>query len=169
MDAADRTVEVGRIVDAYGVRGWVKLMSHTDPPSNILDYVPWRLETAGGMIEKTVVTGRPHGTHVVAQLEGIDDRDRALALKGAAIRILRQQLPEPTEQVYYWADLEGLRVVNQDGIDLGRVDHLLETGSNDVMVVQGERERLIPFLQGSVVVNVDLAAGMMRVDWDPEF
>jgi len=169
MDAADRTVEVGRIVDAYGVRGWVKIVSHTDPPANILGYTPWQLETARGMSEKAVLAGRQHGTHVVARLQGIDDRGAALALKGAAIRIWRQQLPEPEGQTYYWADLEGLRVINQDGIDLGRVDHLLETGSNDVLVVQGERERLIPFLRGSVVMDVDLAAGVMRVDWDPEF
>lgn len=169
MDAADRTVEVGRIVDAYGVRGWVKLVSHTDPPANILEYVPWRLVTSGRMIERTVLTGRQHGTHVVAHFEGIDDRDTALELKGASIRILRQQLPEPTEQTYYWADLEGLRVINQDQIEFGRVDHLLETGSNDVLVVKGERERLIPFLRGSVVMDVNLAAGVMRVNWDPEF
>lgn len=163
------TVEVGRIVDAYGVRGWVKIASHTDPHANILEYSPWQLETAGGVIEKAVLTGRPHGSHVVAHLEGINDRDAALALKGVAIRVERQRFPEPQNESYYWVDLEGLRVVNQDGIDLGRVDHLLETGSNDVLVVQGERERLIPFLRGSVVVEVDLAAGVMRVDWDPKF
>lgn len=169
MDDAGRTIEVGRIVDAYGIRGWVKVASHTDPQTNILDYSPWQLEAAGKVMEKTVLTGRQHGTHVVAQLEGINDRDAALALKGAAIRVTRQQFPEPANESYYWADLEGLRVINQDGIDLGRVDHLLATGSNDVLVVQGDRERLIPFLRSSVVVEVDLAAGVMRVDWDPEF
>lgn len=169
MDAAERPVEVGQIVDAYGVRGWVKILSHTDPPASILGYAPWQLETAGRVIEKAVLTGRQHGTHVVAHLEGINDRDAALALKGSSIWIRRQQLPEPKAQSYYWADLEGLQVINQDGVELGRVDHLLETGSNDVLVVRGERERLIPFLRGSVIIDVDLVAGVMRVDWDPEF
>lgn len=166
---ADRTLEVGRIVDAYGVRGWVKIESHTDPAANILGYTPWQLVTARGVVEKAVLTGRQHGSYVVARLEGIEDRDSALGLKGTAIRVPRQHLPEPEDQTYYWADLEGLRVVNQDGVELGRVAHLLETGSNDVLVVHGERERLIPFLRGSVVIDVDLAAGEMRVDWDPEF
>lgn len=167
--AAERTLAVGCVVDAFGVRGWVKVSSFTDPAVNILQYTPWQLETAQGMVEKAVLAGRPHADYVVAKLDGIDDRDGALGLKGATIRVGRHQFPEAVGESYYWADLEGLQVINQEGLELGRVDHLLETGSNDVLVVQGERERLIPFLRGSVVLDVDLERGVLRVDWDAEF
>ncbi|HLF24598.1 MAG TPA: ribosome maturation factor RimM, partial [Burkholderiales bacterium] len=107
------------------------------------------------------------GKGVVARVAGCDSRDEAAALIGAEIAIHASQLPAAGEREYYWAELEGLRVVNLAGLELGRVSHLIETGANDVLVVQGSREHLVPFGPG-VVRDVDLGAGVISVDWDIE-
>jgi 16S rRNA processing protein RimM len=161
---------VGRISGLYGVRGWVKVFSHTQPRENILTYDHWFLQRSGKWVKQALENGRPHGKGIVAKLEGCDDRDAAAALMGTTIAISREQLPAAAQGEYYWADLVGLRVSNLEGVELGVVDHLLETGANDVLVVkQGTTERLIPFIQGQFVTEIDLAAGEMTVDWDPDF
>lgn len=160
---------LGRITGLYGVRGWVKVYSYTDPRENILRYSPWQLGLGGRWREAEVQGGRVHGKGVIAKLEGCDDRDAAAGLMGAEIAIRREQL-EPLEAgEFYWADLIGLTVINEDGLRLGVVDHLFETGANDVLVVRGERERLIPYAPGEIVTAVDLERGELRVRWDPEF
>jgi len=166
--SADR-VTLGRISGLFGVRGWIKVFSHTEPRERILQYSPWSLRVQGEWRENAVAEGQRHGKAVIARLEGMTERDAAAALVGAEIAVPRSRLPALGEGEYYWSDLEGLQVVTLDGQDLGHVDHLLETGANDVLVVQGERERLIPFLPPEVVRAVDLDAGVIRVDWDPEF
>jgi 16S rRNA processing protein RimM len=114
--------------------------------------------------------GRVHGKGVVAKLKGCDDRDAAAALMGMSIAIRRDQFPAAAEGEYYWADLVGLAVSNLEGVSLGVVDQLLETGANDVLVVvQGDVERLVPFVQGQFVKEVDLTNRRIIVDWDPEF
>jgi 16S rRNA processing protein RimM len=166
----DRFVTLGRVSGPYGVRGWVRVYSETEPPENILGYSPWYLQRADRWQSYQIEQGRPHGKGVVVKLAGCDDRDAAAVLSGLEIAVKRSQLADdlaPGE--YYWADLEGLEVETLDGVPLGRVDHLLATGANDVLVVRGERERLIPYLPERVVVEVDLGAGRMRVDWDPDF
>lgn len=167
--AAARRVALGQINGLYGVRGWVKVFSHTQPRENILGYSPWQLHLAGEWRELAVETGRTHGKGVIAKLAGIDDRDAAAALHGAEIAVWREQLPPPAAGEFYWADLEGLAVQTLQGTALGTVSHLIETGSNDVLVVDGERERLIPFLMGQTVIRVDVENGLLVVDWDPEF
>lgn len=165
-----RFVTLGRISGAHGIQGWVKVHSDTNPRENIVGYSPWHLERAGGREKWKVNAGRRRGKQVVAKLAGCNDRDAAEALAGALIRIPRGQLPEPTEPgEYYWADLEGLRVRTTEGVDLGAIHELFETGANDVIVVDGDRERLLPYIWGQVVRDVDLDAGVMLVDWDPEF
>jgi 16S rRNA processing protein RimM len=167
---SDAYIAVGRISGIYGVKGWVKVYSHTRPRENILRYSTWQLQQGDGWQARALENGRRHGKAIIAKLDGCDDRDAAAALMGTTIAISREQLPEPAPGEYYWADLQGLEVVNQDGIELGRVSHLLETGANDVLVVkQGETERLIPFVTEQFVTDIDLEAGRMRVDWDPEF
>jgi 16S rRNA processing protein RimM len=161
-------VKLGRIVGLFGVRGWVKVHSDTRPRKAILDYNPWLLELAGCWREYRLAQGRVHGPGIVARFEGCTERNAAARLVGAAIGARREQLPPAGPGEYYWAELEGLRVVNLRGDDLGVVSHLFETGANDVMVVVGERERLIPFTRDAVRA-VDLAARMIRVDWDREF
>ncbi len=162
-------VRLGRIAGAYGIRGWMRVHSHTDPRENILDYSPWLLLLeGGGQREFALVEGRRHGKSVVVRLAGVEDRDAALALIGAEIAVDRTLLPPAGEGEYYWSDLMGLEVVTPAGVKLGRVHHLMETGANDVLVVRGERERLIPFID-QVVLEVDLDAGFIQADWDPEF
>ncbi|HEX9810938.1 MAG TPA: ribosome maturation factor RimM [Burkholderiales bacterium] len=164
---AERRISVGRVVGLFGVNGWVKVYSHTRPREAILNYRPWHVTVGGATRTLDMLEGRPQGKGLVARLGGCDDRDAAALLVGAEIAVDASQLPATGEREYYWADLEGLRVVNHVGIELGRVSHLFETGANDVMVVRGERERLIPFCS-PVVQDVDLEAETIRVDWDDE-
>ncbi len=162
-------VILGKVSGLHGVKGWVKVYSDTRPRENILAYSPWHLFHEGDWRVVELTGGRPHGKTLVAGLAGCNDRDQAARLLGATIAIPRERLPRLDEGEYYWTDLEGLRVRNLDGADLGLVSHLFATGSNDVIVTRGERERMIPFLQPDVVRGVDLAAGEMLVDWDPDF
>ncbi len=143
--------------------------SHTSPLANILGYASWYLNINDGWLEYLLETGRVHGKGIVAKLGGVDDRDLAASLVQIDIAVPRDQLPDTKDGDYYWADLEGLAVKTIDGFELGRLDRLFETGSNDVMVVEGDRSRLIPYIYGDVVKSVDLAAGEITVDWDPEF
>ena len=162
-------VRLGRIGGAYGLHGWVHVRSATDGPERILDYSPWSIDRGGEWREFEVVSGRPHGPGLVAKLAGCDDRDCAQALAGSDIAVPRDRLPALDTDEYYWVDLIGLTVVTTRGLELGRVSRMLETGANDVLVVDGERERLIPYVPGEVVVAVDEREGEIRVDWDPEF
>ncbi len=160
---------LGKIAGVYGVRGWVKIFSETQPKENIFSYSPWQIKLNGQWQVIKVVEGKPHGKGLVAHLESYDDRELAKQLNGAEIAIDKAQLQSPEEGEYYWADMMGLKVITLDGCELGQVDHLFETGANDVVVVKGERERLIPFVQGQYIIEIDFEAGVMRVDWDPEF
>jgi 16S rRNA processing protein RimM len=160
----------GTISGVFGVKGWVKVFSHTQPRTNILKYSPWLLRKNGREQEVEVISGQLHGGAVVANLKGIEDRDVASALMGSEVLIQRNRLPKPKPGEYYWTDLIGLQVVNIQGTVLGVVDHLLETGANDVLVVMdAEQERLIPFVQPQFVVSIDLGQGSMIVDWDADF
>jgi len=162
-------LKVGKITSAFGLHGWVKVFSYTDPIVNIINYSPWRLVRDNEVQEVEVITGKPHGKLIVVRLSGVNSRDQAETLCGWEILVKYSQLPKTAAEEYYWADLVGLSVVTVAGDVLGKVDYLLETGANDVLVVKGERERLIPFLQGNTVINIDLDTGVMIVDWDPEF
>jgi 16S rRNA processing protein RimM len=171
MCEPDRRVLIGRIVGLYGVQGWLKIESWAEPRMKIFDYQPWLLSAQSGAETQIAgAKGRQQGKGMVAQLPGIDDREQATALIGMDIHVAREQLPPPGKDEYYWVDLEGLEVVTTEEVPLGRVSHLFATGANDVVVVRdGARERLIPFIQGSYVHSVDLSAKRMVVDWDPEF
>lgn len=165
----DELIIMGRVSGLFGVRGWLKIYSHTSPREGIIQYRDWYLKQGGGWRQYRVVAGHRQGRGVVAQLKGIDGRDLAATLIDCDIAVQRQQLPELEPGEYYWADLQGLRVVNLEGVELGVVSHLFETGANDVLVVVGERERLIPYTRGEAIREVDLERGLILVDWDPEF
>ena len=167
--SADRLLTVGRIVGVHGVGGWVKIESFTEPRLRIFAYRPWRLKQAESEIEIESAQGHEQGKGMVAKLPGCDDREAAVAVIGAEIRIPRSALPKPKRGEFYWADLEGLEVVTVDGVPLGKVSHLFATGANDVLVVRGERERLIPYVTGQFVKKVDLDGGRITVDWDVDF
>lgn len=162
-------VIVGKIRGVFGVKGQVKVYSYTEPRENILGYVPWMLGSSSQWQTRVVESGQKHGRGIIVRLKGCDDRDKALALVGQEIAIRSDQLPEIAENEFYWSDLEGLTVITREGTELGVVSHLFETGSNDVMVVKGDRQRLIPYIWGQVVYKVDLHAGRIEVDWDAEF
>lgn len=147
----------------------MRVFSYTRPRDNIVHYQPWYLNQDGEWQEHELAEGRQHGKGVVARLAGCEDRDAASRFIGAEIGVRRKQLPAAQPGEYYWSDLQGLEVVTLQGESLGTVDHLLETGANDVLVVTGERERLIPFVPGHVVDDVDLERGEIRVDWDRDF
>lgn len=168
-EGGTRRVVLGRIAGLHGVRGWVKVLSYTEPRANILSYASWHLRSEDGWRVHAVAEGRDQATRIVARLEGVQDRDRAAELVGADIAVLRSEMPVADPGEYYWSDLEGLEVLNLSGERLGRVTRLFATGANDVMVVTGERERLLPFVHGTVVKAVDLAKGEIRVDWDAKF
>lgn len=168
--APQKEVLLGRIRGAFGIRGELKLESFTDPAEAIFRYQPWRLRDARGVDrEISGARGRATPKGVVASLPGVEDRDAAEALLGSEVWVARAALPPPKPGEYYWTDLEGLCVRNLEGVDFGTVSHLFSTGVNDVLVVQGERERMIPFAEPDYVKSVDFDAGVVTVDWDADF
>jgi 16S rRNA processing protein RimM len=180
ISAANEKLIVGRISGVYGVKGWVKVYSDTDPREGIADYNPWYIKQGshgkGEWREIRLEQGRRQAKTVIAKLEGVDDRDAAMQLSGALIAISPDQLQALKENEFYWRDLIGLRVINSEGIELGRVQRLMETGANDVLVVseeqsakQGGREHLVPWTPGQAVLEVDLEQGRILVDWDEDF
>lgn len=172
MDTDKDIVILGHLAGAYGVKGWVRVYSETSPIDNILQYSPWYLESHRGSdrwqsIE--VIEGRRQGKGIVARIQGCDDRDRAAEMRGLRIAVHAEQLPTLESDEFYWRDLIGLKVINRQGIALGRVSSLMETGNNDVLVVAGDRERLIPYLPGSSIIEVDTDQKRILVDWDEDF
>ena len=157
---------MGRIVGLFGVRGWVKVFSYTDPREAVLDYEAWLLGEKGQWQPAELASGQRHGKAVIAQIVGVDDREKAAELVGKEIAVPRDALPKTEDGQYYWMDLVGSRVIHRDGTELGKVRYMLETGANDVMVVAGEQERLIPFIRDSVVISVDMAEKIINVDWE---
>lgn len=168
--ATGEPIVLGRVSGLYGVRGWVRVLSYTERREALLDYRRWLLETADGWMERTVAEGRKQGKSLVARLQGIEDRDAAAEWIGADIAVARTSLPPAGKGEFYWSDLKGLQVRHRDGRTLGRVEYMLATGANDVMVVQrgGEpkQEILIPFVPDVYILRVDIAEGVIDVDWE---
>ena len=166
---------MGEIVAVHGIRGAVKIYSHTDPLDNLLDYSGWVLRHGADQQAVEVVSGRLQGRVLIVQLKGVNDRNQALELVGREVCVPSASLPALEPGEYYWHQLQGLQVVTLGGELLGVVDHLLETGANDVLVVKpctgslDQRERLLPYVPDEFIRDIDLAAGCMQVDWDPEF
>ena len=173
MQAANNVVQkeitpivLGRIAGTFGVKGWIKVFSYTGPREAILEYENWLLKRDDVWRVVTVEEGKPHGKSLIAKLANIENRDAAVELVDFDITVLRKELPETKEGEYYWADLEGLQVLHRDGRLLGRVTNLLATGMNDVLVVEGDLERLIPFVMDKFILDVDLVNGVISVDWE---
>lgn len=161
-------VPLGRIVGVFGVRGQIRIESWTAPANAIFRYQPWSLVRGDDASLLAGVRGRAHGESLIATVPGVSDRDAAERLVGWEIRVPRSALPPPKRGEYYWVDLEGMDVVNTEGASFGRVDHLFDTGANPVMVVRGERERLIPFVQPHLLA-VDADTRRIMVEWDADF
>ena len=165
----DKLVTLGRISGAHGVKGWVKVHSYTEPRDNVIRFDRWTLALGGEQREVEVESGTGGGGKVRAKLGGIEDRDAALALVGADIVVARSELPPCEPGEYYWTDLEGLTVRDTGGKRLGVVDHLFASGAHDVLALEGDRNRLIPFVSGDIVREVDLEGRVIVVDWDAEY
>jgi len=170
---SERRVVVGQISGLFGVKGWVKVFSFTEPRENIFHYQPWFLcpknQSDDCVVEYQVAESRVHGKGLIVLLDGIDEPDSVARLIGAEILVGREQFEGAEKGEYYWADLIGLHVSTVDERALGVVQRLTATGANDVLVVEGDRRRLIPFLVDTVIRRVDLEHGQIIVDWDPDF
>ncbi|CAH0532793.1 Ribosome maturation factor RimM [Vibrio stylophorae] len=176
MSKQDNLIVVGKLGATYGIRGWLKVFSFTENPESIFDYQPWFVKAQGESVVYSVEDWKRHNQGLVAKLAGLEQREDAQALTNAEILVPADVLPALPEDEFYWRDLMGMNVVNTKGYNLGTVKDILETGSNDVLVVEanlkdafGKKERLIPFLPEQVILNVDLAAQRIEVDWDPGF
>lgn len=162
-------IEVGRVIGAYGVKGWLRIISYTADSGALLNYRPWRFRRPDGIFESpTLIEARGHGTGFVIHVVGCHDRDGAEARAGSVIEVPAEALPALGSSEYYWGQLVGLAVETVEGVSLGVVSRLMETGANDVLVVQGERERLVPYI-ADVVRRVELDQRRLVVAWDPEF
>ncbi len=159
---------MGRIGAPFGVKGWVKIQPYSEDPGALMDFESWRVGRGKQHAHYGVEAIQDHGNALVAKLAGIDDRDAAYALRGQEISVARCELPAPEENEFYWSDLIGLTVINREGVELGKVANLMETGAHDVLVVKGEREHLIPFV-AAFVGKVDLGGGTIEVDWGEDY
>lgn len=161
-------VVMGRIAAPFGVKGWVKVQPYSEDPDALLDFESWRVGRGEQQANYTIEAVQDHGAALVAKLVGVDDRDAAFALRGLEVSVPRSALPPPGEDEYYWSDLIGLSAVNREGVELGKVTALMETGAHDVLVITGAREHLVPFV-AAYVGKVDLAGGTIEVDWGEDY
>ncbi|NKI16914.1 ribosome maturation factor RimM [Spongiibacter sp. KMU-166] len=177
MSTSADFVVIGKITTVYGVKGWVKVHAFTDPISNFFDYSGFVIRKKGRWQPIEIDESRMHGKGIVAHLQGVDDRELAREYCGLELGIVAETLPALDEGEYYWHELIGLKVYQHDSPEqlLGQVDHLMETGANDVLVLKAcegsidSRERLIPYVPDQFVRKIDVPNGKMTVDWDPEF
>lgn len=166
---ATNKITLGRIGDAFGVKGWVHVFSFADPAENIFNHTQWQIrayqkrDTIWHEVE--VESHKPHGNAFIAKLKGCDDRDQALLLKNHTIAIERESLPALKRTQYYWDDLIGLEVINTHGESFGIVHHLFEAGINIIMATQGKQTHYIPYTK-DVVKSVDLEKKMIQVKWE---
>ncbi len=181
-NSTSEKVILGRITGVYGVKGWLKVFSYTDPKESIVDYSPWYIRPENRKkspwTRVKLKAGKRHAKTVVAKLEHCNDRDQAQAYVGSEIAVDLSQLEDLSDSdEFYWHELIGLRVINQQNIELGVVKKIMETGANDVLVVatEGEgaeteyKEHLIPWTMHIAIIAVDLEQGIIEVDWDPDF
>ena len=173
-------IEVGRIQDAWGVKGWFRVLPHSADPQALFSCKRWFIlpsergeKTFTGVLKLAIREAKTHSDSVVATAQAIDDRSAAETLKGARIFISRSSFPTVDKDEFYWVDLIGLNVVTREGIQLGEVKELLSTGAQTVLVMEYElegktQERMIPFV-ANFVDDVDLSARKITVDWQPDY
>lgn len=176
MSEQNERIVMGKLGSTYGIRGWLKVFSYTDNAESIFDYSPWYLNQKGEWVEYKVESWKRHGQGYVCKLAGLDVREDAQLMTNFEIAIDPASLPELSEDEFYWRELFGMQVFTTKGYNLGEVTDLLETGSNDVLVIKanlkdafGQKERLIPYLEEQVIKKVDREARRIEVDWDPGF
>ena len=163
-----RFVEVGRLGAAHGVRGWLRVQSFTDPPQRLFEWRRWLLRSGRGDVEVNVLEVRPQGNGWIVLLDGVVERNGASRLTGQMVLVEREELPPVKDGEHYRDDLIGFEVKNLEGALLGVVDHYIDTPANAVMVIQGEREHLVP-VTGQHLRSVDRDARKLMVDWPEDF
>jgi 16S rRNA processing protein RimM len=159
---------VGKINGFFGLQGWVKVFSYTNPRTNILNYSPWSIKVDGNFQSIDITSGREQSKTIVAHIKGVDNREDSQKFIGQDIYINKEQLPELTQGEYYWHELIGFDVINKDEEQLGTVDYFVETGANDVLVVKGKKEYWIPYIE-PFLVSIDSKNNKILVDWDKDF
>jgi 16S rRNA processing protein RimM len=159
-----RRVVLGQVGGAFGVQGWVRIASYTDPPGNILDYGRWQLGRAGQWREVEVEDGKVTAKGVLAKLVGVETPEDARLATGSEIAVTREELPKPAPGEYYWSDLEGLEAVGREDQPLGRIEEFRTTPGGPVVVIRGERQHWVPVVKERIV-KVDLDAGRVVFDW----
>lgn len=159
---------MGRVSAPFGVTGWIRVQPFTEALDGLLAHTAWWLGSGSQWKQYQVTRAQVRGRAIVAKLEGCEDRDSAFALRGREVAVSRDDLPRPADNEWYWADLIGLTVVNTAGETLGTLSSILRTGANDVLVVEGSREHLLPFI-ADVVRQVDLERGVVRVEWSADY
>ncbi|MFI8415259.1 ribosome maturation factor RimM [Serratia sp. NPDC078593] len=169
-------IVLGKMGSTYGIRGWLRVFSSTENAESIFDYQPWLIQKAGQWQVVELESWKRHNKDLIIKIKDVDDRDAANLLTNCEIIVDSEQLPPLEGEDYYWKDLMGCQVITTSGYELGKVVDMMETGSNDVMVVRanlkdafGMKERLVPFLHGQVIKKVDLAAKVIEAEWDPGF
>lgn len=159
---------MGRLAAPYGIKGFIRVQVFTEAVDGLLDYPVWLVGRGGEWLPRKVLQADVRGDGLVALFEGVSSREEALTLRGSEVAVRRDDLPPAGADEFYWDDLIGCQVVNREAVALGEVSGLIETGANDVLVVKGDRERLIPWV-AAVVGEVDLAARTIRVDWPEDY
>ncbi|MFW5451468.1 MAG: ribosome maturation factor RimM [Methylophagaceae bacterium] len=172
MDTPEEFIPVGKISGTFGVKGWMKVFSFTEPRQNILSYSPLYISRQGEWVEANVSGGRVQGKGIVMGLVDVTDPDHVLPLIGSELAITKKQLKPTVKDEFYWSELIGLAVINLQDEVLGQVKEILETGAHDVLLVQDKEhnvERLIPFVMGEIVERVNLDDKFIRVDWELDY
>jgi 16S rRNA processing protein RimM len=164
----EKKLVVGKINGFFGVQGWVKIFSYTEPRKNILEYKPWYFFDDGAYKAIEMTTGREQSKTIVAHVKGIDNKDQAAQLIGKSLYIDKDQLPQLDDDEHYWHELAGFHVINKNGTELGVVDYLVDTGSNNVLVIKGKKEHWIPYID-PYLVSIDKQNRVISVDWDENF
>jgi len=170
-----KPIEMGKFGAVYGIKGWLKVHSYTNDPESIFEYKPLLMESRGQFQEVTITDWKRHNNGFVAKVAEFDVREEAQALVGVSLFVDPSLLPV-LEEDFYWRDLVGCQVNTDKGYSLGVVTEIMETGSNDVLVVKanandafGQKERLIPFIEEQVISNVDITSKLITVNWEPNF
>lgn len=173
-----KLVDIGLLGAPFGVQGWIKVKSSTEPKENILKYSPWWLKTRHGVKAFEIEDAKVRSDDIVVRFKDIEDRDAAAQFANVKVAAEKEQFPNLEEGEFYWHQLVGLNVISEfegQNISFGKVKQLIETGANDVLVIQADetsiddQERLVPYLPGQFVKNVDIENGQITVEWDPEF
>ena len=166
----DKKIYLGKITGVHGIKGWLKIQSYSSPPENILNYPSWIINNKGEEDFYSIEQGRKQNNKIVVKLEKIDDRNTAESLINSKIQILRSDLPKLSNENYYWSDLVGLSVLNSEETVIGKIESLIETGANDVMVIITLKDEriLIPFVMHEIIKEVNVELNYIKIDWSIE-